>query len=244
LLLAACGPLGEKSDPTAGWSADRLYREAKEELTNSNYEQAIKLYESLESRYPYGRFSQQAQLESAYAYFKQGEAASAVAAIDRFIKLHPNHPSVDYAYYLKGLVYFNEDLGLLGKYTNQDPTERDPKSARDAFDAFKELVQRYPTGKYAADAVARMKYLVNALASHEVHVARYYMKRRAYLAAANRAQFALQNYSQAPATEESLSIMVNAYDALGINDLRDDAERVLKKNFPDSAFLKKAETGG
>jgi outer membrane protein assembly factor BamD len=244
LLLAACGSLGEKSDPTAGWTAERLYREAKEELTNTNYEQAIKLYETLESRYPYGRFSQQAQLESAYAYFKQGEPASAVAAIERFIKLHPNHPSVDYAYYLKGLVYFNEDLGLLGKIANQDPTERDPKSARDSFDAFKELVQRYPGSKYAPDAIARMKYLVNALASHEVHVARYYMKRRAYLAAANRAQYALQNYARAPATEESLFILVKAYDALGINDLRDDAERVLKKSFPNSAFLKKEKIGG
>ncbi len=244
LLLAACGSLGEKSDPTAGWSAERIYREAKDELTNNNYEQAIKLYETLESRYPYGRFSQQAQLEAAYAYFKQSEPASAVAAIDRFIKLHPNHPSVDYAYYLKGLVFFNEDLGLFGKVARQDATERDPKSARDSFDAFKELVQRYPGSKYAPDAVARMKYLVNALASHEVHVARYYMKRRAYVAAAGRAQYALQNYAQAPATEESLIILVKAYDALGINDLRDDAERVLKKNFPHSAFLKKEEIGG
>ncbi|MGB7543496.1 MAG: outer membrane protein assembly factor BamD [Burkholderiales bacterium] len=241
LLLAACGSLGEKSDPTAGWSAERLYHEAKDELDNSNYEQAAKYYESLESRYPYGRFAQQAQIEAAYAYFKQGESASAVAAVERFIKLHPNHPSVDYAYYLKGLIYFNEDLGVLGKIAHQDTTERDPKSAQDSFDAFKELVQLYPDSKYTPDAIARMKYLVNALASHEIHVARYYMKRGAYIAAANRAQYALRNYAQAPASEEAVLILVKAYDALGMNKLRDDAERVLKTNFPDSAYLKKME---
>ncbi|HEY6241791.1 MAG TPA: outer membrane protein assembly factor BamD, partial [Burkholderiales bacterium] len=145
---------------------------------------------------------------------------------------------VDYAYYLKGLVYFNEDLGLLGKISNQDRTERDPKSARESFDAFKDLIQRFPESKYTPDALARMKYLVNALASHEVHVARYYMKRGAYVAALNRAQYALKNYPQAPAQEEALLIMVQAYDALDMPKLRDDTERILRKNFPDSEHLK------
>src|SRR6266513_2267875 len=153
-------------------------------------------------------------------------------------KLHPNHPNVDYAHYLKGLVYFNEDLGLLGRVARQDRTERDPKSARESFDAFKELVQRFPDSRYAPDALARMKYLVNALASHEVHVARYYMKRGAYVAAANRAQYALKNYPQAPAQEDALLIMIQAYDVLGMPELRDDAERILRKNFPDSVQLK------
>jgi outer membrane protein assembly factor BamD len=150
--------------------------------------------------------------------------------------LHPNHPNVDYVYYLRGLVNFNEDLGILGSVSNQDMTERDPKGAREAFDAFKELVNRFPDSKYAADSVARMKYLVNALASHEVHVARYYMKRTAYLAAINRAQYALKNYPDAPATEEALFIMVKAYDLLGMNDLRDDIERVMRKNYPKSEY--------
>jgi outer membrane protein assembly factor BamD len=237
VLLSACGLFPDKPDPTRDWPAARLYKEAKDELTSGNYEQAIKYYETLEARYPYGAYSQQAQIESAYAYFKQGEAASAVAAIDRFLKLHPNHPSVDYAYYLKGLVYFNEDIGLFGKISGQDTTERDPKAARDSFDAFKELAQRFPESKYAPDGVARMKYLVNALASSEVHVARWYMRRGAYIAAANRAQFALLNYPQAPAIEEALFVMVKAYDALGMYDLRDDAERVMRKNFPKSAYL-------
>ena len=236
-LLSACGLFPDKADATRDWPAARLYKEAKDELNSGNYEQAIKYYETLEARYPYGAYSQQAQMESAYAYFKQGEAASAVAAIDRFLKLHPNHPNVDYAYYLKGLVYFNEDLGLFGKISGQDNSERDPKAARDSFDTFKELAQRFPESKYTPDGLARMKYLVNALASSEVHVARWYMRRGAYIAAANRAQFALQNYPEAPAIEEALFVMVKAYDALGMNDLRDDAERVMRKNFPKSAYL-------
>lgn len=235
--MAACSFV-DKHDPTAGWSAEKLYSEAKEALDGGQYDLAIKRYETLEARFPYGRYSQQGQLEIAYAYYRQNEQASAVAATDRFIKLHPNHSGVDYAHYLKGLVYFNEDLGLLGKVSRQDRTERDPKSAQDSFDAFKELVQRFPDSKYTPDALARMKYLVNALASHEVHVARYYMRRGAYVAAANRAQYALKNYPQAPAQEEALLIMIQAYDMLGMPDLRNDAERILRKNFPDSAQLK------
>ena len=236
-LLSACGLFPDKGDPTKDWSAKRLYDEAKDELTSGNFEQAIKHYETLESRYPYGAYSQQAQIESAYAYYKQGESVSAVAAIDRFLKLHPNHPNADYAYYLKGLVHFNEDHGLFAKLSGQDLTERDPKAARDSFDAFKELVRRFPESKYVPDALARMKYLVNALASSEVHVAQWYMKLGAYVAAVNRAQYALQNYPEAPATEEALFLMVKAYDALGMIKLRDDAERVMRRNFPKSAYF-------
>jgi outer membrane protein assembly factor BamD len=195
------------------------------------------LYEKLESRFPYGIYAQQAQLEVAYAHYKDKEPAAAVAAAERFIKLHPNHPSVDYAYYLKGLINFNDDLGFLGKYTGQDMSERDPKAAREAFAAFRDLITRFPESRYRRDAIQRMNYLVNTLASHEIHVARYYMKRGAYVAAANRAQYSLKNYPQAPANEEGLLIMVNAYDKLGMTDLRNDAERVMKTNFPDSKYL-------
>ncbi len=238
LLLCACGLIPDVKDETAGWSADKLYAEAKDDIAKNDYANAIKYLEKLEARYPYGRYAQQAQIELAYVYFKEGEHASAIAACERFLKLHPNHPNADYIYYLKGLVNFNEDLGLLGKVGRQDLTERDPKAARDSFDAFKELVKRYPDSKYTPDGIARMKYLVNALASHEVHVARYYMKRGAYVAAANRAQYALLNYAQAPAVEEALFVMVKAYDAMGMSDLRDDADRVMHKNFPDSAYFK------
>jgi len=237
LCVAACGLLPEQIDETRNWSAGRLYSEAKTELSDGNYEKAIKLYEKLEARFPYGRYAQQAQLEIAYAYYKDKDAASAVAAAERFIKLHPNHPGVDYAYYLKGLANFNDDLGLFGSYSGQDLTERDPKAARDAFEAFKDLVTRYPDSKYTPDAIARMNYLVNALASHEIHVARYYLKRAAYVAAANRAQYSLKTYPQAPANEEGLLILVQAYDKLGMTDLRNDAERVMKTNFPKSKYL-------
>jgi outer membrane protein assembly factor BamD len=237
--LGACASFKDDYDETKGWSAAKLYSEAKSNLNDRNYDQAVKFYQKLEARYPYGRFAQQAQIEVAYAHYRQGEPALAVAAADRFIKMHPNHPNVDYVYYLKGLAHFNEDLGILGFVGNQDMTERDPKAAIESFDAFKELVARHPDSKYTPDAVARMKYLVNALASHEVHVARYYLKRSAYVAAANRAQYSLKTYPTAPANEEGLLIMVKSYDALGMRDLRDDAERVMLKNFPDSIFLKR-----
>lgn len=239
LLFSGCGLLPEQDDETVGWSANKLYAEAKTAMGEGAYDKAIKLFEKLEARYPYGRFAQQAQLEVAYAHYKQGEKAQALAACDRFIRLHPNHPNVDYVYYLKGLVNFSEDLGLLGHVSMQDLTERDPRAAQESFDAFKALVARFPDSKYTPDATLRMAYLVNALASHEVHVAHYYMRRGAYVAAVNRAQTAIKTYPDAPAIEEALFIMVKAYDALKMDDLRDDAERVMRKNFPDSEYYKR-----
>lgn len=236
--VAGCSLFSGEKDETAGWSANKLYAEAKEAQSDGAWDKAAKYYEKLEARYPYGRYAQQAQLELGYVYWKAGDAGSAIAACNRFIKLHPNHPAVDYAYYLKGLVGFNEDLGYASYVSTQDPTERDPKSAREAFDAFRELVTRFPESKYTPDAIQRMNYLVNALASHEVHVARYYYNRGAYVAAANRAQFAIKSYSTAPAVEEATYILILAYDKLGMADLRDDADRVMRKNFPDSEFYK------
>ena len=239
LASGGCGWLNSAhDDETVGWSAQRLYGEAKDALANKEWQKAVKYLEKLEARYPYGRYAQQAQLEQAYALWKDSDRASALASADRFIKLYPNHPNVDYAYYLKGLVNFNEDIGLISFLTNPDMTDRDPKASRDAFVSFKEVVTRFPDSKYAEDSSARMRYLVNALASHEVHVARYYMKRSAYLAAANRAQFVIEHYPQAPANEEAVFILVKAYDALGMNDLRDAADRVMRTNFPNSAYFK------
>jgi len=238
LTLGGCSLLPEVKDETSGWSAQKLYAEAKDNLNEGNYERAVKLFETLESRYPFGRYAQQAQLEIAYAYYKDNEPISAVAACDRFIKLHPNHPNVDYAYYLKGLANFNGDLGMLGNLIEQDMSERDPKAARDAFLSFKELVTRFPDSKYAADASARMKYLVNALASNEVHVAKYYMKRQAWVASANRAKEVLKTYPEAPALEEALEIMVVSYDKLELTGLRDDTLRVMALNFPNSKYAK------
>ena len=236
-VMAGCGLLPEQKDETAGWSAGKLYSEAKDAQADGAWDKAAKYLEKLEARFPYGRYAQQAQLELGYVYWKAQEPASALAACDRFIKLHPNHPAVDYVYYLKGLVGFNEDLGLLGNISRQDPSERDPKAAREAFDAFRELATRFPNSKYTPDAVSRMNYLVNALASHELHVARYYIKRSAYLAAANRAQYVVQHYSGAPANEEALFVMVYSYDKLGLTELRDDAERVMRANYPQSRYF-------
>lgn len=230
-LLAGCGILPEQVDETAGWSANKLYTEAKSEMSDGGWDKAIKLYEKLEARYPYGRYAQQAQMEIAYAYWKSGEPASALAACDRFIKLHPNHPNVDYIYYLKGLIGFNEDQGFFAMFSDQDPSERDPKGAKEAFAAFKELVTRFPNSQYTPDATLRMNYLINALAKGEVKVARYYMGRGAYLAAANRAQEAVKSYPTVPATEEALQVMIEAYDKLNLPELRADAERVLNTNF-------------
>lgn len=234
-LLTGCATT-EKADETSGWSAQKIYSEAQDAMGEGAWDNAIKLLEKLESRYPYGRYAQQAQLEIAYANFKLGEPVAAIAACDRFIRLHPNHPNVDYAYYLKGLVNFSEDLGLFGYVSQQDMTERDPKAAREAFDAFKELVAKFPNSKYAPDATARMKYLINALASHEVHVARYYLKRGAYIAAVNRAQDVVKTYPEAPAVEEAMYVTILGYEALGMKDLRNDAERVMRRNFPKSDY--------
>ncbi|TXT25014.1 MAG: putative lipoprotein [Gallionellaceae bacterium] len=233
LTLTACGifssPDGKKAD-TSSTQAKELYEEAKEEMSGGHYEKAIKNFETLQSRYPYGRYAQQAQLEIAYAYYKQKEPESAIAAADRFIKQYPNNQHVDYAYYLKGLVNFNEDLGLLGGIVHQDLSERDPNAAREAFAAFKELVTRFPDSRYAPDSRLRMQYLINALARYEIHVAGYYLRRGAHVAAANRAKDVLRDYPQTPATLDALKIMVRSYDAMGMSDLRDDAQRVLDKN--------------
>ena len=229
LTLTACStPQG--SDDSAKKTAEEMYNEAKTTLNEESYESAIKQFESLQSRYPYGRYAQQAQLEIAYAYYKQNEAESAISAADRFIKQYPNNPHVDYAYYLKGLANFHGEIGLLGLLG--DPTERDPRAALDSFAAFKDLVARFPGSKYAPDARFRMQYLINALSKYEIHVASYYQRRGAHIAAVNRAREVLTRYPNSPATRDALLILVKSYDAMGMKELRDDTQRVLDLNFP------------
>jgi len=232
IALAGCSLFGDKADPKKEWTAAQFYQAAKEEFDSGNWEAAIKLYEQLESKFPYGRFAQQAQIEVAYAYYKQGETAQALSALDKFVKLHPNHPNTDYAIYLKGLVNFKEDLGLIARMVKQDLADRDPKAARESFEAFKDLVTRYPDSKYTPDARDRMAYLVEALARHEVRVAQYYLARGAYLAAINRAQDALTRFPNSPTHREALAVMVEAYDRMGMTEMRDDARKVLAKNYP------------
>lgn len=237
LALVGCGDIEKNDDPTRDWSAAKLHAEAKKDLQDGNYSEAAKYYESLESRYPYGAFSTQSELEQIYVYYKQGESASAVSEASRFIKTHPNHPSVDYAYYMKGLANFSDDLGLFGIYTDKDLVQRDMKPARDAFDAFRDLVTRFPNSRYVPDAVVRMKYLVNALARNDIAVARYYYHRQVYLAATNRAQEVLKVYPHSAVTEDALDIMIRSYQAMGLTDLSQDTLRVLKQDFPQSHYL-------
>ncbi len=237
LLFAGCGLLPDVKDETAGWNADRLYQTAHSAMLEGNYIRATKLFEQLEARFPYGRYAQQAILESAYANWRGHEQAAAIAACDRFIRTYPNHPNVDYAYYLKGLVHFREDQGLIGYVYELDLSERDPKEMRSSFAAFKELSQRFPDSQYYQDSISRMRYLNNAMATYEVKVANYYYNRGAYVAAANRSQNALVNFPQTPANEQALDILRNSYQRLGLVMLADDSERILAKTFPESKYV-------
>lgn len=235
--LAACGT-NKPIDETEGWSPARLYEEAKAEIDAANYERGIQLLEKLEARYPYGRFAQQAQIDTAYAYYKSGDNAQALAATERFIKLYPNHQNLDYVYYLRGLVSFNEDKGLFSMLSGEDQSARDPKGTRAAFDAFKEVVTRFPESKYYDDSRARLQFLVNALAQNELHVARYYYKRGAYLASVNRAQEVIKRFEQTPSIEEALFISLRCYEKLGMVSLAEDTKRVINLNFKESAYWK------
>ncbi len=235
LVLAGCA--NTPKDETAAWTAEKLYSEAKDEMGAGNYERAGMLFERLEGRATGTLLSQQAQLERAYVMYRTNDKALALTILERFIKLHPTSPALDYALYLQGLVNFNDNLGILGSMARQDLSERDQQASRDSYQSFKQLVDQFPQSRYAEDAQLRMNYIVNALAAYEVHVARYYYRRGAYVSAINRAQSTVQDYQESPAAEEALSIMVRSYEQLGMNDLRDDAKRVLQKNFPTSSFL-------
>ena len=235
LLMGGCSTT--PVDKTANMSPDQIYAEAKDELKAGAYDKAIALLEKLEGRAAGTPLAQQAQLDKAYAHYKTEQPAQAIATLDRFIKLHPASPALDYALYLKGVINFNEDLGLFSSIIRQDLAERDQQAAKESFASFKELVTRFPASRYTPDAQLRMSYIVNSLAKYEVHVARYYFSRGAYLAAINRAQLAVSDYREAPALEEALFILVKSYDALDMPQLRDDAQRVLELNYPQSEFL-------
>jgi outer membrane protein assembly factor BamD len=237
MLLSACAGSEGQKDDTDIWSETKLYSEATDKLNSADFAKCGKYFEKLEARFPFGPYSQQAQINGAYCYWKAQETAQALVAIDRFIKLHQGNENLDYAYYLKGLITFNDDLGWLGRFTGQDLSERDPKAAKDAFESFKVVVERFPNSKYAPDALDRMRYIVNSLAEADVIVARFYYQRGAYLAAANRAQLAIRDYDRAPAVEEALYILYKSYEKLGMVELSNDTARVFELNFPDSPML-------
>ena len=225
----------KKGENTEGWTVTQFYEQGKQDMEDADWKSAISFFIALEARYPYGRYAQQAQLYVAYCHYKEDDQDAAILAADRFIRLHPNHPSVDYAYYIKGLSSFNDEKGMAGyvmkNWIDQHMSERDPKASNESFQSFKELVTRFPDSPYRADSIKRMNFLFNTVAMGEIYVARYYMSRGAYVAAINRAQFTLNEFPQTPATKHALEIMVEAYDELGMDDLRDDAKRVMQKSF-------------
>ncbi|MGH8547428.1 MAG: outer membrane protein assembly factor BamD [Methylococcales bacterium] len=231
LILAACASVSEKKDEKADWTAEQFYNEAKQALRDERYDKAIQLYETLETRFPFGIYATQAQLDIGYAYYKSDEPDSATAAADRFIKLHPRHPNVDYAYYLKGLVNYNRSIGFLERFIPTDSSQRDPGSARDAFRDFQALVDKFPASRYAADSRQRMIALRNNLAIYEIHVGRYYMKKGAYVAAVERMKYIIENYQRTPAIPIALKIMEAAYKELAMNNLATDAARVYAMNY-------------
>ncbi|WP_455209946.1 outer membrane protein assembly factor BamD [Kaarinaea lacus] len=233
VILGGCAGSGKEADPTAEWTAQQFYKNAKKELKSGDYELAIEYFETLESRFPFGSYAEQAQLETGYAYYKYSEYDSAIAAADRFIKLHPTHPNVDYAYYLRGLASFHKKDAPLDAIAPQDPALRDPSSARESFNYFAELVKRFPNSRYTPDAIKRMKYQRNTLAEHEINVANYYLKRGAYVAVVNRSKYVVENYPQTPSVARALELLSLAYTKLDMHDLAADAKRVLLINYPD-----------
>ncbi len=236
--LQGCETLGgsKSSDSDkeyADWDAKKFHEKAKAAMEAENYQKAIKLYETLEARYPFGDYAAQTQLDIAYAYYKNDDPEAAIAATDRFIKIHPRNPSVDYAYYLKGLINFNRSIGFLERFLPTDATQRNPSNVKEAYDNFELLIKRFPDSKYVPDAKQRMLSLRNNMAMYEVHVARFYLKRKAYVASANRASYVIKEYQRTPAVPYALQVMEKAYVKLGLDDLAADAKRVYDTNYPD-----------
>jgi outer membrane protein assembly factor BamD len=234
-LTAACSSKKEVVDENL--SEVELYQQAQADLDNNSYNSATEKLKALESRYPFGRYADQAQLELIYANYKNGEPEAAKSAAERFIRLHPQHPNVDYAYYLKGLTSFDQDVGLLARFLPLDQTKRDPGAARDSYNEFAQLTSRYPNSRYAPDAKQRMIYLRNLLAAYEIHVADYYLTRQAYVAAANRGRYVVENFQETPAVGDGLAVMVEAYQRMHLDDLADTSLEVLKTNYPDHPQL-------
>jgi outer membrane protein assembly factor BamD len=233
LLVAGCS----SDDTFDGTGEEAFYRAGLDAQEISNWQRAIAIFQQLEAAYPFGQYAAQSQLELIYAYYRNGEPEAARAAADRFIRLYPDHPNIDYAYYMKGMAYYSEDGRILGRYLPTDPAKRDPGKATESFTDFSELLRLYPDSQYAADARARMVYLRNLLASYEIHVAEFYIERQAYLSALNRARYVVENYQGAPVVPRALEIMTEMYLRMGLNDLADQSLAILKLNYPGSQQL-------
>lgn len=237
-LTAACS---SNDTVDENMSETELYQQAQADLDNKSYTVAVGKFKALESRYPFGRYAEQAQLELIYAYYKNAEPEAAKASAERFIRLHPQHPNVDYAYYLKGLAAFDQDRSLLARFLPLDMTKRDPGAARDSFNEFAQLTSRYPKSRYAPDAKARMIYLRNLLAAYEIHVAHYYLQRQAYVAAANRGRYVVENFQETPAVGDGLAVMTEAYQRLNLDELATTSLETLELNYPEHSSLQSGE---
>jgi outer membrane protein assembly factor BamD len=236
LTLSACASLQDE-DETLGWSQERLFQEGVSEMNLGGWETAIDYFEKLQSRYPFGKYTIQSQLNLVYCYYKYDEPENAIAAANRFIRTHPRHPGVPYAIYLKGLSNFERNLGVISSLLPTDTSQRDPGKSVQAFKDFAELIRRFPDSVYADDAFQRMLYLRNNLARHELSVAQYYMRRGAFLAAANRAEYVVANYQRTPAVRDALGIMVDAYTRLGMEELVEDTQRVIALNEANGSLI-------
>ncbi len=241
-LIAGCGTIKGEQDKTAGWSAERLYQDARTEISAGNWKDARARLEAVEARYPFGGYAQQSLIDQAYVNWKDDEPEQALAAIDRFQQQYPNHTGTDYMLYLKGLITFTPPSASFTKFTRQDPSERDPKGLRESYESFNELIKRYPDSRYTADAKKRVVWLVDTIARNEVHVAEYYYSRGAYVAAINRAQTVITDFQGVPVAERALYLIYLSYDKLGLTDLRDDTKRVLDQNYPNSEYYEKGLT--
>lgn len=237
-IVVGCASVDD--DPYKDWPVEKIYNEAHDQMADGSYEEAVKTFDKLLSRYPYGRYAEQAQLEIAFSYYKSEEPALAVAAVDRFLRLYPTHPNADYAYYLKGIINFSGHRDIVSSWfgaQDEDIADRDQKSLRDAYNAFRELIERYPTSRYAEDARQRANFLFHIQARHEVRVAQFYYDRAAYVAVVNRCKYALENYPRTPALEQALALQAKSYKMMGLDALMNDSVRVLRMNFPDSPYL-------
>ena len=242
LLASGCSFLSkDENEEAKNWTVERLYAEAKKAMESGYYNKAVEYYEYLETRYPFGVIGRQSLLDLAYVYYKTEKYDEAISACDRYIRLYPQNPAIDYAYYLKGLVNFERGKGLADRFLSIDDSQRDPGAALQAFQVFKELGEKFPDSVYMDDVQQRMVYLRNMLAQYEINVAKYYMRRGAFVAAANRARYVVENYTRTASVPEALVIMAKSYKILEMGDLYDDAVRVLRMNYPEHAGIKELE---
>jgi outer membrane protein assembly factor BamD len=239
LVLTGCSSSDmDEREMIANQGANALYKQAKQNMDVGNFSAAAATLSAIDSRFPFGPLSHQVQLDLIYSYYKTGNTEQTLATIDRFIRLNPNHSDVDYAIYMRGITNMEQDNNLFQTMLNVDRSDRDPSKSREAFEDFRRLVEKYPESKYGVDSKQRMLAIKNRLAKYEIAVARFYMRRQAYVAAANRGRYVLENYPDTPQIQPALEIMVACYDELNLDELRDNAVKTLRLNFPSSEFIR------